>query len=182
MVSKGHDAMHVARLAGWSVAALLAIVCVVIWQAHDWRPRALPLPAESAPVAVRDIPNDFDIDGPSVPGTTAVDVVVLPEVSLGEKPNPDGPGATMRSPAAAAELACWYANEKCLRQWGRAPFSPYLYVAHFKNERWFWGEYDPAGPGGFSAEVSFARDGSDVRVQINFSIDTADDLLKGGNR
>jgi hypothetical protein len=76
-------------------------------------------------------------------------------------------------PAKAAEYAAWHANEKCRKAWGRTPFSADLYPASERDGRWHWGEYDPAGPDGFSAEVSFSRDGTAVIVQINFSVDTA---------
>jgi hypothetical protein len=73
--------------------------------------------------------------------------------------------------AAAAVFAARLANEKCHRLWRTEPFQPELHSAQFQGGRWHWGEYDPAGPGGFSAEVSFAPDGSNAEVRINFSTD-----------
>jgi hypothetical protein len=79
----------------------------------------------------------------------------------------------IRDPAVAARLAARYANEKCAKQWRREPFYPDLYSANLRNGRWHWGEYDPAGPEGFSVEVSFERDGKNPKVQVNFSTDDA---------
>jgi hypothetical protein len=42
--------------------------------------------------------------------------------------------------------------------------------------RWEWGRYDPAGPAGFSAEVSFDKKGKNERVRINWSTDTEEPL------
>ena len=84
-----------------------------------------------------------------------------------------------RDATAAARLAAALANEKCRKQWRQEPFYRDLYTAEFRAGRWYWGEYDPAGPDGFSAEVSFRRDGSDPRIQINFSTDTEADWNEG---
>jgi len=85
-----------------------------------------------------------------------------------------GCAAAIPDAAAAAALASRLANDKCKEIYKREPFDPELYRARFLEGRWNWGEYDPAGPEGFSAEVSFARDGSDAQVQIHFSTDIED--------
>ncbi|MEX2121210.1 MAG: hypothetical protein WD847_16575 [Pirellulales bacterium] len=72
---------------------------------------------------------------------------------------------------AAAALAARLANERCDELWGERPFSPDTYVARFHNGRWHWGEYDPAGVHGYSAEVSFGPSGKRSKVQIYWSTD-----------
>ena len=72
---------------------------------------------------------------------------------------------------AASRLAASLANEECRRLYHRAPFSSDDYDAQVIRGRWSWGRLDPAGKEGFSAEVSFKRNGSDTRVVVYYSSD-----------
>ena len=67
----------------------------------------------------------------------------------------------------AAQLA----NNECEKQFHKRPFSPWTYPLSFHNGRLQWGRLDPAGIGGYSAEVSFQPPGFDSKVQIYFSSD-----------
>lgn len=55
---------------------------------------------------------------------------------------------------------------------GRRPFSSQQHTASFVEDRWQWGEYDPASPDGFSAMVSFNADGSDPIAKIWLTADS----------
>ena len=57
-------------------------------------------------------------------------------------------------------------------------FSSEQHSASFVEGRWVWCEYDPAGPAGFSALVSFDSDGSDPDVEIWLSSDSAVNLWR----
>jgi hypothetical protein len=74
----------------------------------------------------------------------------------------------------ASELAARLANEKCLRVFGRSPFTPELYKARLEDSRWHWGKIEPKGINGYSAKVEFSKDGSDENVKVAFSSDKAD--------
>ena len=87
------------------------------------------------------------------------------------------------SPRGAAKFAAKLANRECEELYKRKPFSPKSYKAIFRENRWHWGKFDPAGIHGYSAEVSFKKDGSDPRVDVFFSSDsleppTPDDIPK----
>ena len=80
-------------------------------------------------------------------------------------------------PHAAATLAAKLANDSCAKQfYDRKPFSSDQHSTSFIEGRWVWGEYDPAGPGGFSAMVTFNSNGSDPDVKIWLSSDSAVNL------
>jgi hypothetical protein len=71
--------------------------------------------------------------------------------------------------ARAAELA----NEACKRRFGVRPFRPENWaIAQGSDGRWTWGQVDPAGPGGYSAFVSFEPDGGAPRVDVYLATDT----------
>jgi hypothetical protein len=72
----------------------------------------------------------------------------------------------------AAEVAAHLANDECEKHSKRRPFSPEDYKAVFRHGRWHWGKFDPAGVDGYSAEVSFKKNGSDPEVEVFFSSDS----------
>ncbi|MDD5528830.1 MAG: ABC transporter substrate-binding protein [bacterium] len=71
----------------------------------------------------------------------------------------------------ACQLATDLANQECERIYGTRPFLSEHYKATFFGERWQWGQMDAAGIKGYSAEVSFKKDGTDKKVQVFFSTD-----------
>jgi len=75
------------------------------------------------------------------------------------------------SPDAAAQLAAKLANEQCDRLYQQRPFSASQHSAVLRNGIYKWGGFDPTGPGGFSALVSFRADGSAPHVEVFFSCD-----------
>lgn len=91
------------------------------------------------------------------------------------------------SPEGAANFAANLANEECQKLCKRRPFSPGSYRATFRDNRWYWGKFDPAGVHGYSAEVSFRKDGGAAKVEVFFSSDKLEpfppeDMRKGGPR
>ena len=74
----------------------------------------------------------------------------------------------------ASVLAARLANDKCEQLRGKRPFSAESYTAEFTNNIWHWGRNDPAGIRGFSAEVSFAPDGSHPKVEVYLNNDSLD--------
>lgn len=83
-----------------------------------------------------------------------------------DPPAVDAPIAIISSPREAAAHAAQLANEECERRHGQRPFGPRLWVAEAADGRWTWGRIDPAGPGGYSAIVSFDLDGGRPEVRI----------------
>lgn len=79
----------------------------------------------------------------------------------------DAPPSALTS-AAAAELAAKLANEECARVFKARPFSANDFVAEAREGRWSWGRIDPAGPGGFSAVVSFDLAGNGAEVKVSW--------------
>jgi hypothetical protein len=77
----------------------------------------------------------------------------------------------LESELNAAITAAKLANDECERIYGKRPFSGGLYRAELRGNTWCWGRLDPAGVDGFSAEVSFAQDGSNPKVKVYFSTD-----------
>jgi hypothetical protein len=75
------------------------------------------------------------------------------------------------SPNEAAQLAARLANEECERRFHRRPFVAGQYPAVLRDGAYRWGGLDVAGPGGFSASVTFQRDGGKPRVEIYYSSD-----------
>ncbi|MDP2897255.1 MAG: hypothetical protein Q8Q12_12000 [bacterium] len=74
-------------------------------------------------------------------------------------------------PEEAAKAAASLANDECEEHYKRRPFSPENYEPVFRDNRWRWGKFDPAGIHGYSAEVSFKKDGSHPKVEVFFSSD-----------
>jgi len=79
-----------------------------------------------------------------------------------------GPGL---SPQAAAQLAATLANEQCDRLYQELPFRASQHPAILRNGTYEWGGFDPTGPKGLSALVSFRTDGSAPQVEVYFSCD-----------
>jgi hypothetical protein len=77
----------------------------------------------------------------------------------------------MLSTREAAELAARLANDECARRYSRRPFAPEQHPAVLKPGVYEWGGLDVGGPGGFSAFVRFAPDGSNPQVEVYFSSD-----------
>ncbi len=76
----------------------------------------------------------------------------------------------------AIKLASKLGNEECEKMYNRRPFSPDSYKATFEKGRWRWGHFDPAGIHGYSAEVSFAKNGASPKVEVFFSSDRLDPI------
>lgn len=68
----------------------------------------------------------------------------------------------------ASQLSTDLANQECEKIYGEQPFLPEHYKVTFSDGRWRWGYMDPSGVDGYSAEVSFRKDGTDKKVQIFF--------------
>jgi len=70
----------------------------------------------------------------------------------------------------AAEFASKLANEKCKESFDKSPFTPDSYVAQLSDSRWSWGDIEPMGINGFSAEIGFNMDGSDQKARVAFNL------------
>jgi hypothetical protein len=81
-----------------------------------------------------------------------------------------GKGAVL-SRDEAAIVAAKLANKECSRLFGRTPFSPSDYPAVLIGSRWHWGRHDPAGIGGYSAEVRFDEDATKPEIEVLFHTD-----------
>ena len=75
------------------------------------------------------------------------------------------------SETQALELAVALANEECKARFSAEPFDASSYRIKFVDGRWQWGKLDPAGPGGFSAIVSFDVSGRRRIVEVFLSTD-----------
>ncbi len=75
------------------------------------------------------------------------------------------------SPQTAAQLAAELANEQCDRMYQERPFSASQHSAVLQDGVYQWGGFDPVGPGGYSALVSFPARGGAPHVEIYFSCD-----------
>ncbi len=81
------------------------------------------------------------------------------------------------SPGGAAELAAKLANDECARLYKRRPFAADQHPAVLLEDgRYHWGGLDQAGTAGYSADVTFAPDGSHPKVEVYFSTDRLDPL------
>ncbi len=69
------------------------------------------------------------------------------------------------------QISADLANQECEKIYGEQPFLPESYKATFSNGRWQWGYIDPLGVNGYSAKVSFKKNGTDKKVQVFLSID-----------
>jgi hypothetical protein len=81
-----------------------------------------------------------------------------------------GPGDLLGEQEALA-LAVSLANDACETRYHRSPFGADTYAIMFEEGRWTWGRLDPAGPGGYSATVSFDSRGGERDVEVYFSSD-----------
>ena len=78
------------------------------------------------------------------------------------------------SQEGAAQLGAKLANEKYFKLFKTAAntrFSPSDYPAVLLGSRWHWGQHNPEGINGYSAEVRFNKDGSEPEVEILFHTD-----------
>jgi hypothetical protein len=69
-------------------------------------------------------------------------------------------------PDDAAELAARLANDKCEQEYGLRPFAASDGPIELVRGRWVWGRVDALGPQGYSAVVSFERNGRLPLVRI----------------
>jgi hypothetical protein len=109
----------------------------------------------------------FGLGRTAVMATWLVVAMPAPSVADDAAPTPTG----RFSAEQAADLAAKLANDECERRYERRPFSPSDYPVEFVGDRFTWGRLDPAGEGGFSAEVSFGPSGGDGEVKCYFSSD-----------
>lgn len=75
------------------------------------------------------------------------------------------------NPAEAAQLAAKLANEECARRYRRQPFRPDQHTAQPTDAGYRWGGLREGARGGYSALVTFARDGSNPHVEVYYSTD-----------
>ncbi|UCG52940.1 MAG: hypothetical protein JSW58_05110 [Candidatus Latescibacterota bacterium] len=75
------------------------------------------------------------------------------------------------SESQALKLAVELANEQCSRRFSETPFDSSSYSIDFRKGRWYWGNLDLAGAGGFSTVVSFDAYGNAPHVEVFFSTD-----------
>jgi len=91
--------------------------------------------------------------------------------AVNEQPEPAKHRAL--SPQEAAELAAKLANKECEHRYKRQPFKAGQHAAIVQDGFYRWGKLDVGGVGGFSAVVSFRRDGSEPHVEVYFSNDAS---------
>lgn len=158
-------------LVATSLGAYLALIGFGVWHPAVRRPAQPPILTDVAqgPITVNVSPGAFELTAQLESFTTELNA----NVGL-NSPDPDDVHFPVQNPRDAATFAATAANKECLRIWRRAPFASRMYPATMLNGRWHWGRYDPFGPDGFSAEVSFGEDASALKVQINFSTDKVD--------
>lgn len=84
------------------------------------------------------------------------------------------------SAAEAAELAAGLANKECDRLYHREPFTPDRYPATLTEDGYRWGGLDVGAPGGLSALVIFAPDGSNPKVEVYYSTDVLTPQISPG--
>ena len=75
------------------------------------------------------------------------------------------------TPMEAAELAARLANDECARLYHKRPFTPDQHEAVLQDGNYQWWHLDVGGRGGFSAKVTFDRDGSHPLAEVYFSTD-----------
>jgi hypothetical protein len=100
-------------------------------------------------------------------------VVLQPGCSPSPSPRP-APVLAARgtlSPGEAATLAARLANDQCESRYNARPFSPGQYPAVLQEGTYRWGGLDVGGPGGFSAFVTFGKNGEEPHVEVYFSSD-----------
>jgi len=96
-------------------------------------------------------------------------------VAVGCRPqaSPPIPAAHLSSDQAAARAA-ELANDECERLYHVRPFTAERYPAVIEDGRYRWGRLELAAPGGYSATVSFATDGSGAEVEVVLTTDAFD--------
>jgi hypothetical protein len=75
------------------------------------------------------------------------------------------------TPGEAARLAASLANDECERLYKKRPFTVWRLGAVEKGNRYRCGRLDVTAPAGFSAVVTFAKDGTDPKVEVYYSTD-----------
>ena len=104
-------------------------------------------------------------------------LTALPLVSCSRSPGGEAgasrPSYTTHSLSAseAAQLAADLANDQCERRYHKRPFRPEQHAAVLQRGKFQWGGLDVGGPGGYSALVTFAYEGSHPKVEVYFSTD-----------
>src|ERR1051325_1975935 len=84
---------------------------------------------------------------------------------VGMEQAPDNAGPA-NSSSQAAQVAARLANDKCERLHKTRPFTPGQHAAVLEGDVYRWGRLDERGPGGMSALVTFAPDGSNPKVEV----------------
>ena len=82
----------------------------------------------------------------------------------------------------AAKFASKLANEKCKESFNKSPFTPDSYVAQLSDSRWSWGNIEPTGINGFSAEIGFNMDGSEQKVRVVLHTDDPEIVERGSRK
>ncbi len=77
--------------------------------------------------------------------------------------------ASSMSQNHANEFAARLANEECFKLFGEKPFKPSDYDAMFEGGRWQWGALERGGIQGYSAVITFLKDGSQPRARVSLS-------------
>jgi hypothetical protein len=75
------------------------------------------------------------------------------------------------TPADAAKVAARLANNECERLYKKRPFAAGTARAVETEEGYRWGRLDVKGPGGYSAVVTLAKDGTHAKVEVYYSTD-----------
>ena len=73
--------------------------------------------------------------------------------------------------AEAAQLAARLANEDCQKRYRRRPFTPDQYDVVLDGDHYRWGKMEVGGRNGFSALVTFRKDGTSPSVEVYFTTD-----------
>lgn len=81
-----------------------------------------------------------------------------------------------------SEHAAQLANDKCEQEFGLRPFQADTFKLSFAEDRdrYEWGRLDPVGVNGYSARVSFNREGRDALVSVYWSVDSLSDFEVNG--
>jgi hypothetical protein len=84
------------------------------------------------------------------------------------EPEDEAPAESVRlsGPAEAADLAARLANDECEKEYGDRPFAANNWPIVLERGRWLWGRIHAFGPQGYSAVVSFERNGGLPLVRI----------------
>lgn len=164
----------VACLATTSLGAYLVLIGFGAWHTAVRRRVQLPISTDVAQGATTITVSPQAVETSPRLESVGAELTALQSSTESNSPNRFGVHFPIQDPRDAAEFAATAANDECLRIWRRAPFAANMYPATMVDGWWHWGGYDPFGPDGFSAEVSFGHRASSVKVQINFSTDAVD--------